>query len=103
MSPRPDVSETRKSQILQAAMTVFTRLGLERARMDDIVAESGLSKGALYCYFKSKDDLIAAALDSVFTRELGNLEALLGAEGSVHQRLLAFVAHTAAELPAMTH
>lgn len=103
MSPRPDVSEARKSQILQAAMTVFTRLGLERARMDDIVAESGLSKGALYWYFKSKDDLIAAALDSVFTRELGALEALLGAEGSVHQRLLAFVAHTAAELRAMTH
>jgi AcrR family transcriptional regulator len=34
--------------------------------MDDIVAESGLSKGSLYWYFKSKDDLFIEALMSVF-------------------------------------
>jgi AcrR family transcriptional regulator len=34
--------------------------------MDDIVAECGLSKGAIYWYFKSKDDLFQAAITSVF-------------------------------------
>ncbi|MFL7791919.1 MAG: TetR/AcrR family transcriptional regulator, partial [Anaerolineae bacterium] len=34
--------------------------------MDDIVAESGLSKGAIYWYFKSKDDVFQAAFTSMF-------------------------------------
>ena len=45
MSPRPDVSEERRNQILEAAMAVFARQGFEQARMDDIAQEVGLSKG----------------------------------------------------------
>jgi len=59
MSPRPDVSEERKNQILDAAGKVFARLGFQKTRMDDIVEESGLSKGTLYWYFKSKDEFEA--------------------------------------------
>lgn len=103
MSPRPNVSEERKGQILQAAVRVFSRLGLDQARMDDIVAESGLSKGTLYWYFKSKDDLIAALLDSLFTREITELQALLAAEGPAGERLFSFVRQAAAELKTMTH
>jgi AcrR family transcriptional regulator len=66
MSPRPDVSDERKSQILNAAEEVFTQKGLDLARMDDIADETGLSKGTLYLYFKSKDDLIIAILDRIF-------------------------------------
>ena len=54
MSPRPDVSKERKQQILDAAEDVFTRKGLDNARMDDIAKRTGLSKGSLYWYFKSK-------------------------------------------------
>jgi len=57
MVPKPDVSEERKQQILQAAMTCFARTGYHKTTMDDIVKESGLSKGALYWYFKSKKEL----------------------------------------------
>lgn len=66
MSPRPDVSDERKTQILNAAEDVFTRKGLDEARMDDIAEVTGLSKGTLYLYFKSKDDLIIAILDRIF-------------------------------------
>ena len=69
MSPRPDVSEERKDQIMNAAEEVFTQKGLDNARMEDIAEETGLSKGTLYLYFKSKDDLIAAILDRIFQRE----------------------------------
>ena len=62
LSPRPDVSDERKNQILQAATNVFSRLGFHKARMDDIVEESGLSKGTLYWYFKSKDDIVSALI-----------------------------------------
>jgi AcrR family transcriptional regulator len=88
MSPRPDVSAVRKNQILDAAMAVFARMGFHEARMDDIVLESGLSKGALYWYFKSKEDIITAISQRVFTRELEQIEGLVAAEGSPSERLL---------------
>jgi AcrR family transcriptional regulator len=66
MSPRPDVSEERKNQILDAATQVFMQKGFDKARMDDIVEETGLSKGALYWYFKSKSDIIISIFDRIF-------------------------------------
>lgn len=90
MSPKPDVSEERKNQILEAASAVFARMGIDKARMDDIVQESGLSKGALYWYFKSKDEIIIAILGSLFERELADLRVLLDAEGSAGERLIEF-------------
>ena len=76
MSPRPDVSEERRNQILEAAALVFARSGFSKARMDDIAAESGLSKGTLYWYFNSKDEIILAMLDRLFERELADLHTL---------------------------
>ena len=87
MSPRPDVSQQRKHQILDAAEEVFTRKGIDQTRMDDIVDETGLSKGTLYWYFKNKDAIIIAILDRIFQREFEELEALdtakTGAEASI--------------------
>ena len=68
MTPRPDVSEERRAQIIEAALACFTRKGYVNTTMDDIVAESGLSKGAIYWYFKGKDDLFKAAANSVMER-----------------------------------
>jgi AcrR family transcriptional regulator len=65
MSPKVDVADERRAQIMQAALACFTRKGYNNTTMDDIVAESGLSKGSLYWYFKSKDDLFAAAIMSL--------------------------------------
>ncbi len=64
MSPRVGVADERRAQIMQAALACFTRKGYNNTTMDDIAAESGLSKGTLYWYFKSKDDLFAAAITS---------------------------------------
>lgn len=66
MSPRSDVSAERRAQIIEAALACFTRKGYNNTTMDDIVAESGMSKGSLYWYFKSKDELFAEAMLSVF-------------------------------------
>jgi len=57
MSPKHDVSEERKSQILDAAMDTFSEMGFHKARMSDIAETSGLSKGSLYWYFDSKDSI----------------------------------------------
>jgi AcrR family transcriptional regulator len=75
MSPRPDVSDERKYQILNAAEQAFTKKGLDQTRMDDIAEETGLSKGTLYLYFKSKDELIIAILDRIFEGVFKQLDA----------------------------
>jgi len=91
MSPRPNVREERKDQILEAATKVFTQRGFADARMDDIVAESGLSKGALYWYFDSKDAIIVGILDRVFNWEAAHLQEILKGEDSAQKKLVAFV------------
>jgi AcrR family transcriptional regulator len=65
MTPKPDVSAERKQQIWQAALACFGRKGYHLTTMDDIVAESGLSKGALYWYFKSKKELFLSLFDEL--------------------------------------
>jgi AcrR family transcriptional regulator len=51
---------SRRSEIVDAAMTCFSRDGFHRTTMQDIVRESGLSAGAIYRYFAAKEDIIAA-------------------------------------------
>jgi AcrR family transcriptional regulator len=75
MSPRPDVSEERKNQILDAATQVFMQKGFDKARMDDIVDETGLSKGTLYWYFKSKYDIIISILDRLFQHAFERIDS----------------------------
>jgi TetR/AcrR family transcriptional regulator, transcriptional repressor of aconitase len=52
--------ESRRRQIMDAAITCFSREGFHRTTMQDIVAETGLSAGAIYRYFRSKEDIVAA-------------------------------------------
>jgi AcrR family transcriptional regulator len=90
MAPRPDVSEERKDQILDAATDVFAKKGFNETRMDDIVTKSGLSKGTLYWYFKSKDEIILNILERMFSREFQELESLVDADQTATERLLYF-------------
>jgi TetR/AcrR family acrAB operon transcriptional repressor len=88
MTPRPNVSEERKAQILDAAAAVFSREGFHQAPMADIADEAGLSKGTLYLYFESKDDLISALLEHFYREALGSLPEMVAAEGTATERLL---------------
>jgi len=55
--------ETRRQQILDAARRCFSRDGFHNTTTADIVRESGISQGALYLYFATKDDIILALAD----------------------------------------
>jgi AcrR family transcriptional regulator len=94
MPSKPDVKEERRNQIIEAATKVFNRLGFNKARMDDIVEESGLSKGALYWYFKSKDEIIIAILDRLFSRDMAHVNELQKTELPVKERLQLYAGHT---------
>ena len=90
MTPRPDVSEERKAQIYQAALTCFGRKGYHLTTMDDIVAESGLSKGALYWYFKGKKELFLSLFQEVM-EQVGRVweEISFDEKASAREKLLA--------------
>ena len=61
--------ESRRRQILEAALFCFSENGFHQTGMADIVSRSGLSQGAVYLYFQSKDDLIEALADDRHRRE----------------------------------
>jgi AcrR family transcriptional regulator len=69
----PKVSQSyldnRRTQILDAAILRFGRQGFHRTTMQDIVAQSRLSPGAIYNYFKSKEAIIAAIAEDRLTLE----------------------------------
>jgi TetR/AcrR family transcriptional regulator, transcriptional repressor of aconitase len=52
--------QSRRRQIMDAAITCFAREGFHRTTMQDIVSETGLSAGAIYRYFRAKEDIVAA-------------------------------------------
>jgi AcrR family transcriptional regulator len=53
-------SDAQRKGILEAAIRCFAREGFHRTTMRDVIRESGMSAGALYVYFKSKEELIEA-------------------------------------------
>ena len=62
--------DTRRQQIIAAAYRCFSRKGFHQATMRDIYAEAGLSAGAIYHYFKSKEEIIEASFIFDYQRGL---------------------------------
>ena len=60
--------DARRESILDAAARLFARKGVNSATMSDIAAEAGLSAGAIYRYFGSKDELLRAVFDEAVER-----------------------------------
>lgn len=58
--------EQRRDEIVRAATTVFFEKGLPSATMDEIAEAAELSKGTLYLYYKSKEDLYLAVTSDGF-------------------------------------
>jgi AcrR family transcriptional regulator len=57
--------EERPRQIIDAALDVFGRHGLARARLEDIARRAGVSKGTIYLYFPNKEELFREVVRTV--------------------------------------
>lgn len=90
--PRPDVSEERRPQIVEAALQVFLRKGYRKATMPDVAREAGLSIGGVYWYFKSKDEIVMDILGQVFQSDLDDLNQLLSSDAPTAERVRTYVA-----------
>jgi TetR/AcrR family transcriptional regulator, transcriptional repressor of aconitase len=61
--------DARRTQIIEAASRCFLRAGLHGTTIPEIIRESGLSAGAIYSYFTSKDEIIEAIARDRHDRE----------------------------------
>jgi AcrR family transcriptional regulator len=77
----PAQEQQRREQILAAAMACFARQGYHATSMDDVVRESGLSVGAIYSYFPSKQDLYLALSEDRSKQTLAYLGELFSRPG----------------------
>jgi AcrR family transcriptional regulator len=96
-----DLTEIRREQILEAATMVFADQGFNEARMDDIVHASGLSKGAVYWYFKSKEEIVFTILERFLSRELHQLEEIVEEQRPARDRLSEIMGAFAREVEEM--
>lgn len=64
--PRHDPDQKTKQQILETAMRMFSEKGLENVNVEDVVKEVGVTRGAFYHYFKSREELIGSVMYKSF-------------------------------------
>jgi AcrR family transcriptional regulator len=71
--------DARPAEIVTAALEVFAERGFSAARLDDVAARAGISKGTLYLYFPSKEELFKAVVREALLPNLERVERLLRA------------------------
>ncbi|MEQ1607360.1 MAG: TetR/AcrR family transcriptional regulator [Hyphomonadaceae bacterium] len=79
-------AEARPAEIVKAAYAVFAEKGFAAARLDDIAKRAGISKGALYLYFETKQDIFEAVVKDAVAPNIGAIESFaLGFPGPFEQ------------------
>ena len=85
MTKNPDPIQTmlvaaRRTQILDAAITVFSEKGFHRATIKEIARVAGIADGTIYTYFASKDEILLAVLDRLNETTERKQHFVLGSE-----------------------
>lgn len=91
-------AEQSRRLILETALRHFATKGYDGARVDDIVAETHLSKNMLYHYYGSKEELFVAVLETIYERFRGRHGEIAIAELEPVEALRQLVAETAKAL-----
>ena len=82
---RPD---ERPLELLDAALRVFAARGYRNTSLEEVAADAGVTKGAVYHYFSDKQELLLRALAQHQERALGRLnDAVRGHRGTASERL----------------
>src|SRR5712671_2438975 len=82
----------RPGEIVQAAMAVFAEKGFAAAKLDEIARRAGVSKGALYLYFETKEDIFRAVVDQAIAPNLQPVFGMIAAHPGPFPDLLRLMA-----------
>ncbi len=86
----PDI---RRAELLDRAAELFLRRGYDNVSLNDLIADAGVSKGAFYHWFPSKDALVAALAERSAREAFAGVEdAVAGCGGDALARLNALLA-----------
>jgi|AGTN01.1.fsa_nt_gi Transcriptional regulator len=69
------LTKYNRDNIIEAAERLFLKKGVKETKVDDVAAGAGISKGTLYAYFESKDEIY----DEILLRSMNKLGEMLGA------------------------
>lgn len=84
----------RPAEIVAAAFAVFAEKGFAAAKLDEIAARAGVSKGALYLYFETKEDLFRAVVGQAIAPNIATVRAMAAAHpGPLADLLRGVAAH----------
>lgn len=78
-----------RTRLLQAAARVYAAHGFAGATLDDVAEEAGLTKGAVYGHFGSKDNLLVALMEEYLAAEIAEQVALFDRDTTTWKRPLA--------------
>jgi AcrR family transcriptional regulator len=85
------VTAQKRDSLLNAARTVFSREGYAASSVEDVAAEAGIAKGTVYLYFKSKEELYAAALLRDIRTLAGEARAQMAGVSSLREKVETFL------------
>ena len=80
----PDI---KRKKIFDAALRVFAQKGYHNATIDEIAALSGVGKGSVYRYFKSKEDLLTQLLTEHYENIIGRISQIFSREHDVMKQI----------------
>ena len=69
-APRQRRKEARPQELLDAALDLFVEKGFAATRAEEVAQRAGVSKGTLYLYYPSKEDLLKAVIEQRLTAEI---------------------------------
>ena len=81
------IQPDKRSAILQAAIAQFMAYGFSRVTMDDIAQAAGMSRPALYQFFRNKQDIYEAGATAMLDQSLDVMRDALARPGTVSERI----------------
>lgn len=86
---REEKKARTRSQLIDAAATVFARRGYVAASLDEVAEEAGLTKGAVYSNFDSKEDLFQAVIDARLNEPMLQAADVIDTTGTFEEQAMA--------------
>jgi AcrR family transcriptional regulator len=94
-SRQAERTEATRRKLLAAAERIFARDGFEAARLEDIAAGAGYTRGAFYANFGGKEEIFFALLEQWVRQRIDSVTAVLRRQKTPHQKLAALRKHYA--------